>query len=71
MRKSNPNFAHLAKLISADVSLASGLIKTVNSPYFGFRNRVIANSGANMCANAQTAPRNPSIVRFHYQPVGA
>jgi HD-like signal output (HDOD) protein len=40
MRKSNPNFAHLAKLISADVSLASGLIKTVNSPYFGFRNRV-------------------------------
>jgi HD-like signal output (HDOD) protein len=29
----------IGQLISADVSLAAGLIKTANSPYFGLRNR--------------------------------
>lgn len=37
--KDDPNFRHLGHLIEADVSLAASLIKTANSPYFGFRGR--------------------------------
>ncbi len=39
MRKEEPNFRYLGELISADVSLAAGLLKTANSSYFGFRSR--------------------------------
>lgn len=34
-----PNFKLVGQLISADVSLASGLIKTANSAFFGFQTR--------------------------------
>ncbi|MBK7813158.1 MAG: HDOD domain-containing protein [Rhodocyclaceae bacterium] len=34
MRKEEPDFRHLGELISADVSLAAGLLKTANSAYF-------------------------------------
>lgn len=40
MSREDPNFRHLAHLIDADVSLAASLIKTANSPFFGFRGRV-------------------------------
>lgn len=40
MRAAAPNFRLLAELISADVALAAGLLKTANSPYFGFETRV-------------------------------
>ena len=39
MRKDEPNFRHLGQLIEADVSLSASLIKTANSPFFGFRSR--------------------------------
>jgi len=39
MRQDEPNLKHIGQLISADVGLAAGLIKTANSPYFGFQNR--------------------------------
>ncbi len=39
MSEEFPNFKYVGQLISADVSLAAGLIKTANSPYFGFRSR--------------------------------
>ncbi|MBK7463529.1 MAG: HDOD domain-containing protein [Betaproteobacteria bacterium] len=39
MNEDIPNFNYVGQLISADVSLAAGLIKTANSPYFGFRSR--------------------------------
>lgn len=39
MRGPDPDFNHLAALISADVSLASGLLKTANSAYFGHQAR--------------------------------
>lgn len=39
MNEEVPNFKAVGQLISADVSLASGLIKTSNSPYFGFQSR--------------------------------
>ncbi|MBL8440754.1 MAG: HDOD domain-containing protein, partial [Betaproteobacteria bacterium] len=40
MAKDDPNFAHLARLIGADVALAAGLIKITNSPYYGFGKKV-------------------------------
>ena len=39
MGKDDPDFRYLGDLLSADVSLAAGLLKTANSPYFGFRSR--------------------------------
>ena len=39
MSQSTPNLNYVSQLIRADVGLAAGLIKTANSPYFGFRNR--------------------------------
>ena len=39
MSENCPNFKYVAQLISTDVSLAAGLIKSANSPYFGFRSR--------------------------------
>ena len=39
MSQDDPNFRQVGQLIGADVSLAAGLIKTANSPYFGFHCR--------------------------------
>jgi HD-like signal output (HDOD) protein len=39
MRRPEPDFRHLTTLISADVALAAGLLRTANSPYFGFETR--------------------------------
>lgn len=39
MRKQEPDFRRLATVICADVSLAAGLLKTANSPFFGARTR--------------------------------
>ena len=39
MRKEDPNLRYLGDMVSADVSLAAGLLKTANSSYFGFRTR--------------------------------
>ena len=39
MRREMPDLRNVAQLISRDVSLAAGLIKTANSPYFGFATR--------------------------------
>ena len=40
MEKDDPDFGVLAKLIGSDVALAAGLIKTTNSPFFGFGKKV-------------------------------
>ena len=39
MNQEFPDFRQVGQLISADVSLAAGLIKTANSSYFGFQSR--------------------------------
>jgi HD-like signal output (HDOD) protein len=38
-RRPEPDFRRLTHLISADVALAAGLLRTANSPYFGFETR--------------------------------
>lgn len=40
MQKPDPDLNLLARIISADVALAGGLISIANSPYFGFHGRV-------------------------------
>lgn len=40
MAKDEPDFRLLAKLIASDVALAAGLIKTANSPFYGFGKKV-------------------------------
>jgi len=40
MAKEDPDYKRLGNVIGADVSLSASLIKTANSPFFGFRNRV-------------------------------
>jgi HD-like signal output (HDOD) protein len=40
MQKTDPDLNLLARIISADVALAGGLISIANSPYFGFHGRV-------------------------------
>lgn len=39
MRKDDPNFRNLGRLVNADMGLAASLIKTANSPSLGFRNK--------------------------------
>jgi HD-like signal output (HDOD) protein len=39
MQKDEPDYRHLSRLITSDVGLAATLIKTANSPVFGYRSR--------------------------------
>jgi HD-like signal output (HDOD) protein len=39
-RKENPSYAKIEQLISRDVGLSAVLLKTVNSPFYGLRNKV-------------------------------
>jgi HD-like signal output (HDOD) protein len=39
MRSDEPDFGKLGKMIGGDVSLAAGMLKTVNSPFYGLRNK--------------------------------
>jgi len=40
MRKPEPDYGHMAQLLERDVSLSAGLLKTVNAPYYGLRQKV-------------------------------
>lgn len=57
MLKETPDFHRLAALISSDVSLAAGLMKTANSPYFGFRFRARTVSQALMMLGLDVSSR--------------
>lgn len=77
MRKDEPDFIRMSDLISSDVALAAGLIKTANSPFFGFSKRVrtvkealvvlglrtVTRSIAGL-ALQQIFPHTPSLERF-------
>jgi len=76
-RKSDPNYQRLAMIITADVSLSAGLIKTANSPYFGVRQRVRSTNealsvlGLNVASRAvagiilrKSFPNVPNLERF-------
>lgn len=56
-RKDEPDFLRLTSIISSDVSLAAGLIKTANSPFFGMRMRVRSVNEAIAVLGLTTASR--------------
>lgn len=57
MHKDAPDFILLSKLISSDVALAAGLIKTANSPFFGFNKRVRTVNEALLVLGLKTVTR--------------
>jgi len=57
MLKEEPDYKRLTNVIGADVSLSASLIKTANSPYFGFRNRVRSINEALMMLGLDVASR--------------
>ncbi|NTV09367.1 MAG: HDOD domain-containing protein [Zoogloea sp.] len=40
VRRDAPNVRAIANLVSSDVALAAAILKTVNSPFFGLRNKI-------------------------------
>lgn len=57
MHKDQPDYKRLASVIGADVGLAAGLIKTANSPFFGYRSRVRTINEALMLLGLQVTSR--------------
>lgn len=77
MQKDEPDFNHLADLITADVALSASLISITNSPFFGFRGHVNSPRAALMILGLNTAgkaiagivmrkafPNSPHLERF-------
>ena len=56
-RKDEPDFNLMASIISSDVAVSAGLIKTANSAYFGIRQHVRSVSEALAMLGMQTASR--------------
>ena len=57
MLQDEPDYKRLANIIGADVSLSASLIKTANSPFFGYRNRVRSVNEALMMLGLDVASR--------------
>ena len=57
MLKDEPDYKRLANIISADVALSAGLIKTANSPFFGYRIRARTINEALMLLGLDVASR--------------
>lgn len=57
LRESDPDYRKLSTLISADISLAGGFIKTVNSPFFGLQRRVASVQEALLLMGLELASR--------------
>lgn len=57
MTADDPDFRRLEALLSADVALAAGLIKTVNSPFFGLNRRASTVHEALMMLGLATTAR--------------
>jgi HD-like signal output (HDOD) protein len=77
LRSGDPHFNRIAQHVAEDVSLSAGLIKTANSPFFGFRVRArtvhhaLTMLGINIASKAiagvalrNAFPPSPSMERF-------
>ena len=65
MRKETPSFMHLGQIIAADVGLSAGLIKVVNSPYFGLRSKVHSVGDALTMLGLDVASRAIAVACLH------
>ena len=57
MHRPEPDPGRIARLIGRDVGLAAGLIKTANSPYFGYTLRARSVAEALLMLGLDTASR--------------
>ena len=57
MLRDEPDYKRLSNIIGADVGLSASLIKTANSPFFGYRNRVRSVNEALMMLGLDVASR--------------
>ena len=57
MLREEPDYKRLATIIGADVALSAGLIKTANSPFFGYRIRARTINEALMLLGLDVASR--------------
>jgi HD-like signal output (HDOD) protein len=77
MRKDEPDYDYLTSLISADINISAGLIKTANSPFFGLRSKARSGGAALMILGLKatsvavagivlrnTFPNIPNLERF-------
>lgn len=77
LRNSEPDFQRIAQHVAEDVSLSAGIIKTANSPFFGFRIRArtvahaltmlgldVASKAIAGVALRNAFPPSPSLERF-------
>ncbi|MGC2166759.1 MAG: HDOD domain-containing protein [Gallionella sp.] len=77
--REEPNFIILSKLIAEDVGLSAGLIKTANSPYFGFSRKLTTVQEALLALGLDVAskavagvslrnalPKSPALERFWF-----
>ena len=72
MHRDEPDMGTVGRLIGRVVSLAAGLIKTANSPYFGFSLRVRSVSEALLMLGLDAASRAVAAISLHKAfPAGA
>lgn len=73
MHRPEPDFRHLTTIISSDVALAAGLLRTANSPYFGFETRAKTVMQALLMVGLDAASRAVAglILRHIFPPLPA
>lgn len=71
MHNEEPDFNRVANLISKDVSLAAGFLKTANSPFYGFRHKARSVRDALVVLGLNVASRTiAGVILRHVLPGG-
>jgi len=66
IRKDEPDYARLESIIESDVSLAGGLIKTANAPFFGLRKRARSAKEALIMLGLKTSSQAIAGIILHH-----
>jgi len=66
IRKDEPDYALLESIIESDVSLAGGLIKTANAPFFGLRKRARSAKEALIMLGLKTSSQSIAGIILHH-----
>ncbi|NWG86004.1 MAG: HDOD domain-containing protein [Hydrogenophilaceae bacterium] len=71
MRQAEPDFNRVAQLVSRDVSLAAGFLKTANSPFYGYRHKARSVRDALIMLGLKVAARTVAgVILKHALPSG-
>jgi len=66
IRKDEPDYVRLESIIESDVSLAGGLIKTANAPFFGLRKRARSVKEALIMLGLKTSSQTIAGIILHH-----